>query len=840
MKNLIILVITTVAALMTLAPTAAQAQQPQAACESAYTVQPGDWLGKVAGQTYGDAALYPAIVAATNANLGPDYVNFIGANNVILPGWKLCLPSQADAVTLAAAATDDPTTLTVDDLQNATYTEYAEAAPVTLVNGEYRQPVPESTAEEVYSLTDTFAFADFDGDGSEDALAVLISDTAGTGRFFTLMLLLNKNGVPTQADSISLGDRSPMKAINRVGGDIYVDYITQGPNDAACCATQATSQKFRVENGKLVTSEAGIQASQTSEAMTREKLGNIAYPIDEGEQITFVNGKYVGQPEGEGSASFSAAEMLAPLAFGDLTGDGVEDAVVTFSYSGGGSGDFLYLAVAEGKGAEPVGQASVWLDTAGKINGVAVDNGQVKVDVLRFGPGDAECCATEHAVVTYTLQDGALVEGEVQVITPSAAASEAAALTVAELQNATYSGIYEEPVTLTNGKYEGEPFDEGGSSRPTVEYWGEVFGDLDGDGLEDAAVFLVENSGGTGSFVYVSAQLNQNGQPVDAGTVSIEDRIQVKSAAIENGQIKLEITTEGPGDAACCKSHKTNKTYALQNGQLAEIPGPEETLEKISAADLNGTTWTLLELNPDQSALADTPVTISFADGKISGSGGCNNYNGGFTLAGDNPFGMTVGPVVSTKMACPDPILNQETAYFTALEKVSQWGYRIGRLVMYYDKGQGEFGTLLFAPPAQEPEIGQAAAPAPGERITSVVELTAVPVQWLSFTDPTQQFDITNPENYTIAINADGTVNVKADCNNAAGTYTADDSGSLTIQLGPMTLAACPPGSRSDEFVQKLGFVRNFFMENGFVYLDMMADGGTLKLAPASESMAAP
>lgn len=834
MKNFMILVIATVAALMTLAPVAANAQQTPVACESAYTVQPGDWLGKIAAQTYGDAALYPAIAAATNANLGPDYVNFIGANNVILPGWKLCLPSQADAVTLAAAVTDDPAILTVDDLQNATYTEYAEAAPVTLVNGEYRQPVPESTGEEVYTLADTFAFADFDGDGSEDALAVLISDTAGTGRFFTLMLLLNKNGVPTQADSVSLGDRSPMKAINRVGGDIYVDYITQGPNDAACCATQATSQKFRVENGKLMTSEADIQASQTSEAMTREKLWNATYPFDEGEQITFVNGKYVGQPEGEGNASFSAAEMLATLAFGDLTGDGIEDAVVTFSYSGGGSGDFLYLAVAEGKGAEAVAQASVWLDTAGQINGVAVDNGQVKVDVLRFGPGDAECCATERAVVTYALQDGVLVEGEAQVITPSAAAG----LTVDQLQNATYSGIYEEPVTLANGKYEGEPFDGGGSSRPTVEYFGQVFGDLDGDGVDDAVVFLIENSGGTGNFVYVAAQLNQNGQPVDAGTVSIEDRIQVKSAAIENGQIKLEITTEGPGDAACCKSHKTNKTYALQNGQLAETTDQLEDLGKISAADLDGTTWTLLELDQNQPALADAPVTVSFADGKISGSGGCNNYNSSFTLAENNPFGMTISPVAATKKACPDPILNQETAYFTALAKVSQWGYRIGRLVMYYDNGQGKLGTLLFVPPAQEPEMGQAAAPAPGERITSVVELTAVPVQWLSFTDPTQQFDIANPENYTIAFNPDGTVNVKADCNNAAGTYTADDSGSLTIQLGPMTLAACPPNSRSDEFVQKLGFVRNFFMENGFVYLDMLADGGTLQLAPASESAA--
>lgn len=283
-------------------------------------------------------------------------------------------------------------------------------------------------------------------------------------------------------------------------------------------------------------------------------------------------------------------------------------------------------------------------------------------------------------------------------------------LAVDALANATYSGIYDEPVTLTNGKYEGEPFAEGGSSRPTVEYLNhsELYGDLNGDGVEDAAVFLVENSGGTGNFVYVAAQLNQNGQPVDAGAVWIEDRIQIISAVIENGQIKLEITAEGPGDAACCKSHKTTKTYALQNGQLAELPGEDMALEKITAADLNGTTWTLVELDVDQPALTDAPITLSFADGQMSGSAGCNSYNGSFTLSQDNPFVMTVGPVMSTQMACPEPIMNQETAYLAALQTVSQWGYQVGNLALYYGKDDGSLGRLLLAPATPAPTLGEA------------------------------------------------------------------------------------------------------------------------------------
>ncbi len=112
---------------------------------------------------------------------------------------------------------------------------------------------------------------------------------------------------------------------------------------------------------------------------------------------------------------------------------------------------------------------------------------------------------------------------------PVAPSQDAGALTVDALRNATYSGIYDDPVTLTDGRYEDEPFVAGDAARPTVTYedGAERFADLDGDGVEDAVVFLVENSGGTGNFVYVAAQLNRDGQPLDAGAVWIEDRIQV-------------------------------------------------------------------------------------------------------------------------------------------------------------------------------------------------------------------------------------------------------------------------------------------------------------------------
>jgi len=425
---------------------------------------------------------------------------------------------------------------------------------------------------------------------------------------------------------------------------------------------------------------------------------------------------------------------------------------------------------------------------------------------------------------------------DAQALVDSApAAASPSGLTIEQLENATYSGIGldEQPITLIAGEYESEPLAEGITDRQRVTLvpYGVHFGDLDGDGADDAVVFLSENTGGTGDFTYIAAQLNQDGQPVDAGSVWIEDRIQIISVAIEDGQVMLEVTAQGPGDAACCKTHKTQKSYALQGGQLAELPSADETLVELTAADLNGTSWTLVDLNLDQQpVLADTQVTLNFADGQISGSGGCNSYTAGFSP--DDPAALSISPVAATSMACPEPILDQETAYFTALENAAQWGYLIGRLAIYYATDEPGYNALVFEPAAAPPAMDEGAESMGGTEATAAEMLTASTWQWVRLTDPVQQFDVDGPENYTLTFQPDETLQIKADCNQVIASYSASDDGALSIQPGPATMAACPPGSRGEEFVQKLGFAARYFFQDGNLFIDMMADGGTLEFSP--------
>ena len=288
---------------------------------------------------------------------------------------------------------------------------------------------------------------------------------------------------------------------------------------------------------------------------------------------------------------------------------------------------------------------------------------------------------------------------------------ETSAIPVEALKNATYGGIYDQPITLTDGLHEVQPPAQDDPSRPIVEYidGAELTADLDNDGVDDAVVFLLERGGGSGAFTYVAAQLNRDGQPVDAGAVRIEDRIGVKSAAVKDGQVALDIITQGPGDVACCGMHNAHKTYAVQDGRLVETTPAGGDLVKVSAADLDGTSWTLLEIDGEELAPAEAEVTLSFQDGQVSGSGDCNDYTASFSLDEVNPFAMVIGPLTATEQACPDPAGAQEALYFAALEGVNQWGYVFGQLAFYYQDDSGEQGRLLFAP--QAAPAGEAAMP---------------------------------------------------------------------------------------------------------------------------------
>jgi len=275
----------------------------------------------------------------------------------------------------------------------------------------------------------------------------------------------------------------------------------------------------------------------------------------------------------------------------------------------------------------------------------------------------------------------------------SAALDSSGAPTALELAHATYSGILNEPVTLSEGRWEGEPYVQDGASRPTVGLVDHFIltGDLDKDGLDEAVTLLWESSGGSGNRLFLAAVSSGDDVVTNLGTALIGDRVQIRSGTIEDGLITLDIVRAGPGDAACCPTQKALVSWALSGDGLSRIA--DETTGTLSPADLAGHEWTLLELGRDQPLPEDIEISFLFQDDRVFGNSGCNSYFAGVLAveAGELAFnGMG-----ATRMACPEPRMDLERRYLSALAGATGFRFLAGRLVLTCDTDEGP-QTLVF------------------------------------------------------------------------------------------------------------------------------------------------
>ena len=91
---------------------------------------------------------------------------------------------------------------------------------------------------------------------------------------------------------------------------------------------------------------------------------------------------------------------------------------------------------------------------------------------------------------------------------------------------------------------------------------------------------------------------------------------------------------------------------------------------------------------------------------------------------------------------------------------------------------------------------------------------------------------VDQPERYTLEIQPGGKALVRADCNRGSASYKLDGRG-LSIKLGALTRAACPPGSLADRYLMALEAVVGQRTKGENLFLDLPAEAGTLKFVRA-------
>lgn len=143
-------------------------------------------------------------------------------------------------------------------------------------------------------------------------------------------------------------------------------------------------------------------------------------------------------------------------------------------------------------------------------------------------------------------------------------------------------------VQLSDGKFESGS----GADYELVQLLDQAaFGDLNGDGNEDAALLLAENSGGSGVFVFLIAMVNNGDSFVQSTPMLVDDRPLINSISIENGKVKLDANIHGVGDVMTSPSMSVLEEYQLTQNQLtltglnSKINGVERSITIESPMD---------------------------------------------------------------------------------------------------------------------------------------------------------------------------------------------------------------------------------------------------------------
>jgi heat shock protein HslJ len=257
----------------------------------------------------------------------------------------------------------------------------------------------------------------------------------------------------------------------------------------------------------------------------------------------------------------------------------------------------------------------------------------------------------------------------------------------------------DEPIRLNEGRWEGAPYAERGASAPRAGLVEDFIltGDLDGDADEEAVVLLWSSSGGSGTFDYLAVlDRDAAGTVINRAAVPLGDRVGVRSGRILNGRVVVETVQTGPEDAACCPGQKMKRTFALEGNAMVETSTEDQG--RLSLADLAGQ-WKLVQFDNGGALPEDVRITAQFQHSQISGRAACNRYTGN-VQEGSAPGQLALsGALAVTRMMCPPPLMEWEQRYLAALQGLTNYSFRAGRLVLTW-RVDDAMGTLVFEPAA--------------------------------------------------------------------------------------------------------------------------------------------
>ena len=237
---------------------------------------------------------------------------------------------------------------------------------------------------------------------------------------------------------------------------------------------------------------------------------------------------------------------------------------------------------------------------------------------------------------------------------------------------------------------------------------------------------------------------------------------------------------------------KFEQLHKIDDGGLSiDDEQPIDDGGLVAPVGVEDTAWKLLAIRDFDAQIAadmDSTAIIEFkADGTFHMSTGCGEMGGIYTLDGETiSFEVQMTTVVAD---CTEIQVAQALAIESLMQDVTSYSTSGETLTLSIDENNDAKFEQLH-------KIDDDGLVDDGGMNTEFVGITW---KWLELHEslPATQSIIPDSDNYTIEFSDDGSFSVKADCNNASGSYTMDGD-ELTLQLGPATLAECGESSIHD------------------------------------------
>lgn len=227
--------------------------------------------------------------------------------------------------------------------------------------------------------------------------------------------------------------------------------------------------------------------------------------------------------------------------------------------------------------------------------------------------------------------------------------------------------------------------------------------------------------------------------------------------------------------------------------------------------DPNGGATTAIEVpNPEEYNL------IFNDDGTFFAQLDCNRGSGIYATPGDGSLMMELG--MTSRAFCPEgSFFNQMLETFPGAAQ-----YRI--------EEDGAVLAIVWADggPIDYYRADAATGTTPAGTVDAA--LVGKVWQWLGTITAKEPIAVADSTRYTIEFMEDGTAAITADCNNVTAEFTADGS-AISIIPGASTLALCPEDSQGQLFTQQLSAAAIYFFLDGDLYIDLIADSGTMHLS---------